>query len=173
MKLPFEEIEGRPVSYIISDDGWLPEEGMLLSAAATVTVRREQREVVLLEGKIDGKRLVPCDRCGSDVSAVLSAAFFYRVTTRAEEELGTAERECLDEDIVTLHLSDPLIDVGAILREQVYLSIPLKTLCRTDCKGLCTGCGADLNDETCRCLPDSSRSPFSVLKKLTDNEHKQ
>lgn len=172
MKLPFEEIEGRRVSYTISDDGWLPDEGTLLSAAATVTVRREQREVVLLEGKIDGKRLVQCDRCGSDVAAVLSAAFFYRVTTRAEEELGTAERECRDEDIVTLHLSDPLIDVGAILREQVYLAIPLKTLCRTDCKGICTRCGADLNDETCRCLPDRSRSPFSVLKKLTDSEHK-
>jgi uncharacterized protein len=171
MKLSFEEIEGRPVSYTISDDGWLPDEGELLSAVATITVRREEREVVLLEGKIDGKRVVPCDRCGSEVSAVLSAMFFYRVTTRAEEELGAAERECRDEDVVTLHLSEALIDVGAILREQAYLAIPLKTLCRTDCKGICTGCGADLNDETCRCLPGGSRSPFSVLKKLTDSEH--
>jgi uncharacterized protein len=172
MKLFFEEIEGRPVSYTISDDAWLPDEGVLLSAVATVTVRREQREVVLLEGKIDGKRLVPCDRCGIDVPAILSAAFVYRVTTRAEEELGTAERECRDEDVVTLYVSDALIDVGAILQEQAYLAIPLKTLCRTDCIGICAGCGVALNDETCRCLPDRSRSPFSVLKKLSDSEHK-
>jgi uncharacterized protein len=38
-----------------------------------------------------------------------------------------------------------------VLREQVLLSLPLKTLCKPDCKGLCPRCGADRNRQPCSC----------------------
>ena len=43
------------------------------------------------------------------------------------------------------------IDLGQLMREQFYLSLPMKPLCREDCQGLCGQCGIDLNDDTCEC----------------------
>ena len=46
------------------------------------------------------------------------------------------------------------IDLGEILREEVLLAMPMKAVCDEGCKGICSGCGAELNDEECRCEPE-------------------
>ena len=43
------------------------------------------------------------------------------------------------------------IDLGDDIRQEVILHLPLKVLCRQDCKGLCAGCGVNLNREACKC----------------------
>jgi len=54
------------------------------------------------------------------------------------------------------------------LREQVLLAMPLKTLCREDCKGLCPHCGRNLNVETCECTQAVEDARWSALKDLRD-----
>lgn len=44
------------------------------------------------------------------------------------------------------------IDVGDDLRQELILNVPAWNLCRQDCRGLCPGCGVNLNQEQCRCL---------------------
>lgn len=44
---------------------------------------------------------------------------------------------------------DGNIDFGPILREYLLLEMPIKPLCKPDCKGLCTVCGENLNLTTC------------------------
>lgn len=44
---------------------------------------------------------------------------------------------------------DGNIDLAPLVREYMLLEIPIRSLCRTDCKGLCIICGADLNTEPC------------------------
>jgi uncharacterized protein len=44
-----------------------------------------------------------------------------------------------------------VIDITSDLREEIILDYPLRPLCRQDCKGICPGCGADLNNEECKC----------------------
>jgi uncharacterized protein len=58
------------------------------------------------------------------------------------------------------------VNLEAIVREQVLLTLPLKPLCRETCQGLCPRCGADLNRETCNCRRDEAASPWTALKKL-------
>ena len=58
------------------------------------------------------------------------------------------------------------MDLEAIIREQIILMVPLKPLCREDCRGLCPNCGANLNLESCDCKTDKSDSPFAQLAKL-------
>lgn len=53
-----------------------------------------------------------------------------------------------DEYIV---VEDRKLDVDALVSEDVYLSIPYRLLCKPDCKGLCSICGADLNEGPCSC----------------------
>lgn len=58
------------------------------------------------------------------------------------------------------------IDVLALTREQVYLALPLKPVCGEACRGLCDGCGLDLNREACRC-PETTTDPrLAVLADL-------
>ena len=53
------------------------------------------------------------------------------------------------------------------VREDVLLSHPVKYLCSESCKGLCPGCGANLNVTHCDCRPEEkAASPFDVLKKI-------
>jgi uncharacterized protein len=56
-----------------------------------------------------------------------------------------------DEEILTVDPRHPVVNLGPQVREALLLNLPMKLLCRTDCGGLCPGCGANLNVEQCRC----------------------
>ncbi len=43
------------------------------------------------------------------------------------------------------------IDLGEEIRQEMILANPLRILCKPDCKGICTGCGVNLNREKCKC----------------------
>jgi len=54
-----------------------------------------------------------------------------------------------------------------VLAEQVILSLPMKVICRSDCRGLCPHCGTNLNSEECRCethAADPRMAPLARLK---------
>lgn len=53
-----------------------------------------------------------------------------------------------------------------VLREQILLSLPARTLCTPSCKGLCTHCGRNLNTEACDCAADSVDPRWSALETL-------
>lgn len=52
------------------------------------------------------------------------------------------------------------------LREQVLLALPLKVICREDCKGLCSHCGKNLNMEQCSCSEPQEDPRWSALKEI-------
>ena len=53
-----------------------------------------------------------------------------------------------------------------VLREQVLLSVPLRVLCREDCRGLCRYCGKNLNVEQCSCAEQPDDPRWSALKEI-------
>ena len=57
-------------------------------------------------------------------------------------------------------------DLDEVVREQIYFSLPMKSLCRKDCSGLCPLCGANLNMEECKCRKEKGHPGFSELKNL-------
>ena len=172
MKLHFDEITGKTDRYFIADSHWFPstEECSVVASTATIAVSRQDRDTVVLKGKIEGRCKVVCDRCGEPFEENLQSEFIYLATTREEASFALAEQECSDEDALVLHLAEPIIEIDDILREQVLLAVPFKNLCNEDCKGICAGCGVILNKESCQCKPDQGGSPFAVLKKLKKQE---
>ena len=59
-----------------------------------------------------------------------------------------------------------------VIREQVLLALPLKAICRQDCKGLCPQCGINLNSGTCSCAEPAEDPRWSALKDLREKlEH--
>ncbi len=55
-----------------------------------------------------------------------------------------------------------------VLREQVLLALPLKAICRDDCRGLCPHCGRNLNQEQCTCAEPIEDQRWSALKDIRE-----
>ena len=43
------------------------------------------------------------------------------------------------------------VDLSLIVDDYIAMNIPVSFLCSEDCKGLCAGCGTNLNDGECKC----------------------
>jgi uncharacterized protein len=104
-----------------------------------------------------------CDRCLAEFDRDFKENFgilFY---------VGQKELT-IDEDSVVL-ISPELkeIDLTPYIQETLILSVPMKFICRTDCKGICAGCGVDLNREKCRCSEKPYDSRWEKLKDLKKN----
>ena len=107
-----------------------------------------------------------CARCLEAVSEEMSKEFdlFYRpmATITREEEL-----KLKDDDTDIAFFDGEGLFLADVLAEQVNLLIPMKTICRGDCRGLCPYCGANLNSEECRCeahSPDPRLAPLARVK---------
>ena len=58
-------------------------------------------------------------------------------------------------------------------REAVILELPMRFLCSEDCKGLCPGCGSNLNNGPCDCVKTEGDQRWAPLKKLLNNDEKR
>jgi uncharacterized protein len=98
-----------------------------------------------VRGAVQGTAESTCHRCLGRFERPLGARF--EVTL----EKGVTQAD--SEDIVAVPENVATYDFAPHVREAVVLEEPIRLLCRTDCRGLCTGCGADLNTATCACAP--------------------
>jgi len=61
------------------------------------------------------------------------------------------------------------LEIGERVRQLILLALPLKPLCRPDCRGLCPLCGQDLNEGECGCKREAPDSRWEKLKALREN----
>lgn len=99
-----------------------------------------------------------CDNCLAEFERNLEDSFTLFYTT--DKEVSTD-----DENIVhVLGSSVHEIDLNEGIRESLLLALPMRLLCRDDCKGICPGCGANLNEETCSCKREYHDPRWDALK---------
>ena len=111
---------------------------------------------------------LPCGRCLEPYPLPVDAAFDLRYQPHTANT-GEDEREIEEDDLSTAFYENDAIDLGQLMVEQFLLAMPMKPLCRSDCKGLCAICGTNLNRDTCGCTRDWEDPRFAVLKTLTKN----
>jgi uncharacterized protein len=134
------------------------------SVEGSVTLKRV-RDTLYLEGDIRTETETDCSRCLEAASLPIGASFKY-VLSPAPAEHSDEEQELSPEDLDVVYYLDDLIDLDPLIIEQVLLQIPMKVLCREDCRGLCPRCGINLNRNSCRCHDEHVDSRLAVLKKL-------
>jgi uncharacterized protein len=108
------------------------------------------RSEVLARGDLEVRVTMLCARCLEPATVEVAAEFAATYVPT-----GTLAGEDGEEPDVQFYSEDE-IDLSQLLREQVILGIPLSTLCRPECKGLCPQCGAELNLGACGCRPPAS-----------------
>jgi uncharacterized protein len=81
-----------------------------------------------------------------------------------------AEGEPPDDDEETYPLVGEQLDLQPLVRDALLLELPIAPLCREDCQGLCSRCGADLNDGPCGCEEPAGDPRWGVLEVLRHTE---
>ncbi len=104
-----------------------------------------------------------CDRCLEPFEATLDDV--GRVMFSNDEELVQNS----DEEIRAFDPEAREIDITEDVRDLLLLAIPVKLICREDCRGLCPGCGVNLNVESCQCAPRPVDVRWQALQNLANN----
>ena len=177
MEFKLVELEREPIEFDLElapgavDFGEEAEQVGSLAASGQAEVLHEHRgpkdivSDIRLKGQFAGKFQVPCARCVEPVKIPLAAEFDLifrpvgadadapeRSITAPETEIGYYQKD-------SLLLED-------VLREQVLLSLPVRTLCKADCKGLCPRCGKNRNLEACTCEEGPADPRWEALSGL-------
>jgi uncharacterized protein len=102
-----------------------------------------------------------CDRCAGEFD------LSFQGESRSVFSNDEAMLAMNDDDEVHFIASDAKeIDITGDIRDTLLLAIPIKLLCNEDCRGLCAGCGANLNEESCRCPGPPADPRWEALRKL-------
>ena len=120
---------------------------------------RNVADALVLEGEAVTTLSLICDRCLQPFEREMAVTLDTLLATEVENE---------DSDIVLLDGHE--IDLGELVREAVVLDMDTKHLCSENCKGLCDGCGVNLNHEACRCKPQVDPRLASLAKLLEDKD---
>ena len=125
---------------------------------------RNMAGAMLLNVQLNAVLSLVCDRCAQP---------FEREKTVEYETLIASELENEESDDIVLLDPDGVLELGKLMQEVFLLEMDTKNLCSEDCKGLCSGCGADLNHETCRCKKEIDPRLAKLAQLLEDGGAKE
>lgn len=122
-------------------------------------------EDIRVQGNFATRIDINCARCLDPVTRDLNKDFdlLYRPlgVDAGRDEISVTQAEA---DIGYYAGEGVLLE--DILREQILLAVPIRTVCRDDCKGLCPQCGQNLNQGACQCSPPVGDTRWQALKEL-------
>ena len=110
-------------------------------------------EGILASGPVTGTMRYSCARCLKPFDATFEVEvqeLFVKEVTAGEDEYP---------------LQEGIVDVEPLLRDVVVGAMPFAPLCRPECRGLCSRCGADLNAGPCSCEPEPD-TRWSILSEI-------
>lgn len=120
---------------------------------------------IRITGKLEGNLRVSCHRCLKPFPLFLNESVDIYLIEK-ERMPKDDEKELQPDEILYEFFDGEVIEVDQLVAEQIFLALPVKVLCNEMCKGICPGCGANLNEEECRCSEDRRQSPFAKLKTI-------
>ncbi|QDE69728.1 ribosomal protein L32p [Myxococcus xanthus] len=156
-------------------------------ATAPATLKASLRKLsggVLLEGRFTVDVTSPCKRCLTDVATKVPVEFTLNLVPESlargddfkdddekamekkersqGESGGSFEMDDADQEV----FDGKTINLDPIVREQLLLALPMNAVCRDDCKGLCSQCGANRNDVACTCDTRPADPRLAPLKNI-------
>jgi len=142
-------------NFAIDDEEFLKETGLDKNVLLTGEIYKIN-DSLTFTGKLEYVITVECARCLKE--------FDKKIETKFSADL--VEEEDLESDDLQMVITDGTIKLDEAIKQLIYLSMPMKSLCRDDCKGICPNCGVNLNEETCQCESSITDPRFDKLKDL-------
>jgi uncharacterized protein len=120
---------------------------------------------VVARGQFRATVDLACSRCLEAFALTIAEPFEVQYLP-SRDIGGEDEAELSRGELDVVPLAEDRIDVDALLRENVLLSLPVQPVCREACRGLCPRCGAGLNSGPCGCPPERPDPRLQALAKL-------
>ena len=122
-------------------------------------LQKSQRQIIL-NSKLNVNVNFECDRCDVEYEQELTNEF--KIVYLFSSEIDDEDKI----DLKYIPFETDTINITTDIRDYALLAIPMKKLCKEDCKGLCINCGKNLNEENCSCKTDEIDPRWLPLKKL-------
>ena len=169
MRIPLDKIGGEPYTWrqelTVNPDTL--ERSELLGLSEIVWQGSVEREDggYLLDGRLEYEQTVTCSRCLEPLVLPVQSELRVRLVSAAPA-VAEGELELTEDDLETTFVEGEEIDTLELVREQLQLNIPMRSLCSEECEGLCPTCGANRNSEACDCAPVDLDPRWEALKNL-------
>jgi uncharacterized protein len=137
----------------------LPDELLLVDIHGLISISVTE-DGVMADGKIKALTQLDCGRCLEDYWQPVNIRFTEMFTYHPIENTPNNLEHKLP--------SDGYIDLTPIIRDYTVLDIPIGRACKPDCKGLCSTCGVNLNEEDCGHSQESIDPRMEGLRELLE-----
>jgi len=127
------------------------------------------KDGVLLALKAGTRLAVACSRCLEPVAVPVTLDFEEQFLQTVDIITGAPLATARDDPSLLIDGHHDM-HLGDLIREYLLLALPMHTLCRDDCKGLCPHCGHNLNSGPCGCGDEATDDRWSALKALLQDK---
>jgi len=148
----------------------LEDERLLLVQPPEVSgeIRREDRRVHV-QGRVVARVQLECDRCLKLIELPVDSSFDLEYVTQQDYQAQQAV-ELTEDDLDLTVFDGEVIDIDALVTEEILLAVPDHVLCQENCKGICPKCGADRNSVDCGCQTEDTDPRWAGLKELVNGK---
>jgi uncharacterized protein len=134
-----------------------------LEVTASISEQPHRTYLVRLEVRAEVES--PCRRCLKPTRQRVQEGLDLLIEVRDPAKPRPAAGP-EDAEVLAVRSEAEPVDVGPFVREALFLAAENFPICRADCRGLCAGCGRDLNVEACVCEPRTANPRWRGLEKL-------
>jgi len=128
--------------------------------AAAVLDLTNRDGVLLVTGTVRAVLRLPCSRCLETFTLPVEVSLAETYYPEGAALLKAEENE------ESIPFRGDVLDITPEVLKAVLLALPMKPVCRPDCRGLCPRCGRNLNLGRCTCGHDDPDPRLAVLKDL-------
>jgi uncharacterized protein len=128
---------------------------------------RRTNQGLLVDGWVDLTLELTCTRCLKNFEQPMHISFEEQFYPTVDVLTGMPLPTFDQEEIFPIDDHHQL-DLTEAVRQNTLTALPMVTICREDCKGLCSQCGQDFNLGPCDCKPEVD-SRLSILEQLLQN----
>ncbi|HEY3276538.1 MAG TPA: DUF177 domain-containing protein [Syntrophorhabdaceae bacterium] len=115
---------------------------------------RKKGEVLSIRGPVESTLTLTCGKCLEQYNFHVEA--FVDIELAPTKLMPSeSELELKGEDLDTYYYEGDEIELDPFVYEEIMLNVPIRPLCKEDCRGLCETCGCNRNTEECRCSGES------------------
>lgn len=114
-----------------------------------------------VDGELTTKAYLECDRCLESFDREIRGELKILVTENPRIDAGTS-----DSEIIVFPQGSDELDISSLLSDAIVLELPMKKVCDGTCKGLCAGCGVNLNHSNCECQDNGFDERWAPLKEI-------
>ncbi len=176
MFIEIEDLRDEPLhvhhTYGLGELTFKRADAVLVEPVAADFVLTHKDRDLHIDGSVETILRCRCARCASEFRQEVAARF---ALSYLPQPVGIRENEEIElryEDMDIGFYDGVRLDVDLMVAEQIELSLPMKFVCREECRGLCYRCGRDLNEGPCGCALEEKDPRLSVLLEFRKNMDK-